>query len=178
MLECCLFHVAVPRDFGNHTCSGDGKAERIPTDQGLMGEGKVRHRRSIDEDHVRRMKEPQGGAAHPSSGRLQDVDSVDLLHFHEDGTPHKALCCHELFVDLLPLLFIELLGVIQLLVTIALRQNHRGYGHWTRKRTASGFINAGNDLEALFLPGPLVAKAGKQRLGGGRHRLKDIPNDR
>jgi hypothetical protein len=83
-------HHSVPRNFRDHTGSGDGKAEAIAIDNGGLGNWKGNNGQAINQYMVGRAGERCNGLAHRSVRRAQNIDAVDLDGIDYTDGPTEA----------------------------------------------------------------------------------------
>ena len=79
-------HHSVPRNFRDHTGSGDGKAEAIAIDNSRLGNWKGNNGQAINQDVIRHAGEGGNGGAHRFVRSAQDIDPVD---FHGIDNAHR-----------------------------------------------------------------------------------------
>jgi hypothetical protein len=94
-------HHSVPRNFSDHTGSGDGKAEAIAIDNGALGNWKGNNWQAIDQHVLRRAGECCNGLAHRSVGRAQNIDSVDLHGIDNTDRPTEVGGRDQLVINFL-----------------------------------------------------------------------------
>jgi hypothetical protein len=80
-------HHSVPRDFRDHTGSGDGKAEAITIDNGGLGKWKGNNGQAINQYMVGRAGECCNGLAHRSVCGAQNIDAVDFYRINNTHGP-------------------------------------------------------------------------------------------
>jgi hypothetical protein len=80
-------HHSVPRNFRNHTGSGDGKAKAIAIDNGGLGNWKRDNGQSINQYVVGYTCEGCNGLAHRSVRGAQNIDAVDLHRIDNTDRP-------------------------------------------------------------------------------------------
>jgi hypothetical protein len=71
-------HHSVPRNFRDHTSSGDGKAEAIAIDNSRLRNWKGNYGKAIDQHVVGRAGECCNRLAHRSMRGAQNIDPVNL----------------------------------------------------------------------------------------------------
>ena len=79
-------HHSVTGNFGDHTGSGDGKAEAIAIDNSGLRNWKGDNGQAINQDVIRRVGEGGNGGAHRFVRSAQDIDPVD---FHGIDNAHR-----------------------------------------------------------------------------------------
>jgi hypothetical protein len=105
-------HHSVTSNFGDHTGSGDGKAEAIAIDNSGLGNWKRNNGQAINQHVVGRAGEPCNGLAHRSVSGAQNIDSVDLDRIDNTDRPTEVGVRDQLVINFLAQVRRELLGIV------------------------------------------------------------------
>jgi hypothetical protein len=105
-------HHSVPRNFRDHTGSGDGKAEAIAIDNSGLGNWKGNNGQAINQHVVRRTGERCNGLAHRSVSRAQNIDAVDLHGIDNTDRPTEVGVKDQVVINFLAQVRRELLGIV------------------------------------------------------------------
>ena len=164
-------HEAVALDFGDDASGGDGKAEAVAADDGLLGPGEILDGESVDEDHVRgRGAEGGDGAAHGEVGGAEDIELVDFAGAGLAGGEAHVGVVGEGFVEVFALGAAEFFGVVEEGEVEVFGQEDGGGEHGTGEGAAAGFVDAGDEAAALEAVGCFVVEGGHGAGKGGKEK--------
>jgi hypothetical protein len=105
-------HHSVPRNFRDHTGSGDGKAEAIAIDNGGLGNWKGNHGQAINQHVLGRAGERCNGLPHRSVRGPQNIDPVDLHGIDNTNCPTEIGIGDQVVVNFFTHVRRELFGIV------------------------------------------------------------------
>ena len=154
-------------DFCQHACRRDGEAAGVALNDGLLRARPVDCVEAVDEEVVGGESELLDGEAHGEERGLADVDAVD--GFSVDGGDGEGYgFCADFGVELVALLFGELLGVGEAGEAAALGQDDGGGYDGAEERAAAYFVQAGDLQKTAFACGVFQRESAD---GGAGHSL-------
>lgn len=106
-------HEAVARDFGEDAGGGDGKTFGVAIDQGGLGMERGKDVRAVDQGMVWCGRELQERLVHGTQAGLEDIDGIDDLDIHGGDGPGNEWRLGEEIEEAFPILFGELLGIVE-----------------------------------------------------------------
>lgn len=136
--------VGVARRLGQDGRGGDRRHQRIALDHGLHGAAQLGRLVAVDHGQFRRHGQAGHGALHRQHGGAQDVQAVDFLHAGAGHEPGQRLGA-DLHRQRFALLGLEHLGVGQAVDRPVRVQDDGGRIDRSGQRSATGFVDAGND---------------------------------
>ena len=166
-------HEGVTMDLGDDRGGGDGERERVAVEDAGLGAGMI-DAHGVNEQVVGCDAEALDGDEHGEAGGLVDVEAIDGLGVDfgdRKGDGNLA----DLAIEALALLAGELLGVFETHAgedSDLRRENHGGGDDGAEERTATDFVDAGDDAVAVVAQG-LLRRVGADELlehlllGGG-----------
>jgi hypothetical protein len=105
-------HHSVPRNFRDHTGSGDGKAEAIAIDNGGLGDWKGNNGQAINQYMVGRAGERCNGLAHRSVCGAQNIDAVDFYRIDNTDGPTEVGVRNQVVINFVAHVRRKLLGIV------------------------------------------------------------------
>ena len=158
-------------DFRQDACCRDGEAAGVALDDGLLWAGPVDLIAAVDEEIVGGEGELLDGEAHGEERGLADVDAVDGCGV--DGGDGEGYGFQADFgIELVALLFGELLGVGEAGEAAAFGQDDCGGYDGAEERAAANFVQAG-DLEKAGLASGVFQRDSAD--GGAGHGISIRP---
>ncbi len=158
-----LVHDPVTGHLGQDTGGGDAEAQSIPSHQGGLFHGQSLDGQTVDQGVGRGMSlllQSLQGPPHGEMGRPEDVEMSDFLRTClGDCIAHFGIL-RQPEVKLLPLLVIELLGVIQTLEGKTLRKDHGRGNNRSRQGAPPRLINPSHGVDP---PGMKLSFVKKRR---------------
>ena len=142
-----LHHQRVAGDLGDDGRGGDGGDLRVTPDDRSLAWGNA-HRKSVDDDVIRRSSEAREGAAHGALERGAHADRVDLVGEHVGDRGADRDLEHPRR-DLTAPGREKLLAVVEAVDVGPLGQHDRRRGQRARERTSPDLVDAGDDRESL-----------------------------
>lgn len=114
-----------------------------------MGEGKITHGQTVDEHVMGLDGERRDGAPHGLVRSAEDIDAVDFVVVDDGYGPMDFRVTGEIAVDGLALEMGELLGVVQPFVAVLSGKDNGSRDYRPGERAAAGFIDPGDEENAL-----------------------------
>jgi hypothetical protein len=105
-------HHSVPRNFRDHTGSGDGKAEAIAIDDSGLGNWKRNNGQPINQNVVGRAGERGNGLTHRSVSRAQNIDAVDFYRIDNTDRPTEVGVRNQVVINFVAQVRRKLLGIV------------------------------------------------------------------
>lgn len=105
-------HHSVPRNFRDHTGSGDGKAEAIPIDNSGLGNWKGNNGQPINQHVLRCAGERCSGLPHRSVSGAQNIDAVDLHGIDNTDRPTEVGVRDQVVINFFAHVRRKLFGIV------------------------------------------------------------------
>src|SRR5215203_1112035 len=86
-LRAKVTHDPVAGDLRDHACRGDAQADAIAIDNCRLRKWKRNHRKTVDQNVVRRFEQRFNREAHRTVARAKDVNSIDLNRIDNPDGP-------------------------------------------------------------------------------------------
>ncbi len=138
-------HAGVPLDLRQDGRGGDGVAEGVAVDNGLLGDADVERER-VNQEEVRSGSELFDGQLHGEARSLVDIDAVDDSGVDGGDRPGGGALANA-FGEHGAAGGIELLAVVQSANGAVRRQDDGGGEDGAEQRAAAHFIDAGDRAE-------------------------------
>ena len=94
-------HDPVARHLGDHACRSDAQADAVAIDDCGLRQWKWNHRKTINQNVVRRFEQRFNREAHCTMARTQDVDPVDLHGIDNADRPSDFRIRNQLAINFL-----------------------------------------------------------------------------
>lgn len=169
------FHEAVASDFCDDAGGGNAGTQRIPANQGGLGNRERLHGPSVNEDVTRRGPEGSNGFAHRLVSCPENIDVIDLLGIANGRRPRDSRVSGELLVETISRESGEFFGIIESDDVRLSRQNDRGGHDGASQGAASGFVDS-RDGQVPVVDETLLrleVAGGQQAHGGCESRITE-----
>ena len=164
-------HETVAGYFGDDAGRGDAQAECVSGHQCGVRHGKPAHGEAVDQRVVGLPRQGRHGTGHGEMCGAEDIEAVDLSHIRLPDAPVDVGAEGEDGVEMLAFLGGQFFRVIETLDRAILGQDDGGGDHWTGERSASGFIDPGDQKNPASAQGTLAGKVA----GHGKARERFMP---
>ena len=164
-------HETVAGDFGDDAGRGDAEAECVAGHQCGVRDGKPSHGEAVDQRMVGFARQGRHGAGHGEMRGAEDIEAVDLRDVRLADAPMDVGADGEHGMEMLAFFGGQFFRVIQALDRAVIRQNDSGGDHGAGERTASGFIDPGDQKNPASAQGTLAGKVA----GHGKARERFTP---
>ncbi|MNV31301.1 hypothetical protein D3C71_1226020 [compost metagenome] len=138
-------HFAIAADLGQNRCRRDGRNLAIALHYRFGAHRQFRATVAVDHRQFRLNVQPGDRALHGQHGGVQDIQFVDFFDFGASDAPAQGFFA-DFVVELFAAGFGEFLRVVQAQNRLVRVEDHRRRYHGTTERTASDFIDAGNQI--------------------------------
>ena len=159
-------HETVAGDFGDDAGRGDAEAECVAGHQCSVRDRQTAHWEAIDQRVVGFPRQGLDGAGHGEMRGAEDIEAVDLRDVRLADAPMDVGADGEHGMEMLAFLGGLFFRVIQALDRAVIRQDDSGRDYGAGERTASGFIDPGDQKNPASAQGTLageIAGHGKAR---------------
>jgi len=164
-------HETVAGDFGDDAGRGDAEAECVAGHQCGVRDGKPSHGEAVDQRMVGFAGQGRHGAGHGEMRGPEDIEAVDLRDVRLADAPMDVGADGEHGMEMLAFFGGQFFRVIQAFERAVIRQDDSGGDHGTGERTASGFIDPGDQKNPASAQGTLAGKVA----GHGKARERFTP---